>query len=150
MFSRKEKDAVIYLKAEGHSDRAIGRMGSFQMPDGEVVKLPSRETIDQWRKVEGDFYDAEFSGQYARACEDNLWDEHTKLRGITEKLLNGEIDPAAARAASDNIKWDLARRLRHIFGDRVAVGGDKDGDPINVTTKFVVEVVGNGTKNQDT
>jgi hypothetical protein len=96
-------------------------MGEFKTPDGEVVKLPSRETIDQWRKPQGDFYDEEFSGQYARACEDNLWDEHTKLREITAKLLKGEIDPAAARAASDNIKWDLARRLRHIFGDKLDV-----------------------------
>lgn len=136
MYGAKEKAAVIYLKAEGYSDRSIGAMGKFTLPDKTKVKLPSRSTIEEWRNPNSEQYDEEFSGQYARACEDSLWSEFEKMREINRKLEAGEIDPSAARVLCDNIKWDLARRMRHIFGDRVAVeGGDK---PIKTESQVVV------------
>ncbi len=111
------KRAVILLKVEGKSNR----MGEWTNPDGETVKLPSRDTIQEWLDADGSQFDAVFSRQYARACEDNLWDEHEKLRDINRKLELKEIDPATARVMSDNIKWELARRLRQVFGDKTEV-----------------------------
>lgn len=139
-FGELERAAVIFLKAEGKSDRSIGRMGEFKMPDGVVVKLPSRDTIEEWRNPESKYYDAAFSRQYARACEDSLWSEHEKMQEINLKLERGEIDPSAARVMSDNIKWDLARRMRHIFGDRLAVeGGDKPVAVEHSLSQFTTE-----------
>ncbi len=120
-YGAEAKKAVIYLKALGYSDRKIGELQICDMPNGEIVAVPSRDTIEEWRDEEGSQYDLQFCRQYARACEDNLWDEFEKMRAINVKLENSEIEPAAARVICDNIKWDLARRLRHIFGDKSEV-----------------------------
>lgn len=119
MYDERTKAAVIFLKAEGKSDRAIGQLSQFTMPDGQVVPLPSRDAIQEWNDPKHSSYDAAFSRQYARACEDSLWDEHEKLAEINRKVEAGELEPQAAKVMSDNIKWDLARRMRHIFGDKV-------------------------------
>lgn len=121
MYDATAKAAVIFLKAEGKSDRAIGRMGKLVMPDGSEVKLPSRDTIEEWNNPESEYYDPAFSRQYTRACEDNLWDEHAKLHDINAQVLNAQLEPQMAKVVSDNIKWDLSRRLRHVFGDKLDV-----------------------------
>lgn len=131
MYDAKSKAAVIFLKAEGKSDRAIGRMGELKMPDGEVVKLPSRDSIEDWCNPAHPNHDAEFLRQYTRACEDSLWDEHEKLRDINQQVANAQLEPAAAKVISDNIKWDLARRLRHVFGDKAEVDVTTKGEKIS-------------------
>jgi len=120
-FGPEAKAAVIILKTEGKSDRHIGTLGSYRYPDGRVVRLPSRDTIDNWRNESHPQFDKEFVLQYTRACEDNLWSEHEKLHELNRRVEAGEIRPDAAKVIADNIKWDLARRMRHIFGDKSEV-----------------------------
>lgn len=135
MYGENERAAVIYLKAEGLSDRAIGRMGELKMPNGEYIKLPSRDMVDDWTNPNHASYDEPFHRQYVRACEDSLWDEHGKLRELNKEVREGTLDPQAARIIADNIKWDLARRLRHIFGDKIDV--TSKGEALKGTTIVV-------------
>ena len=151
MYNAETKAAVIYLKAEGKSDRSIGRMSELKMPNGDVVKLPSRDTIEDWCNPDHPNHDAAFLRQYTRACEDSLWDEHEKLREINKQVEQGQLEPQAAKVVSDNIKWDLARRLRHIFGDKAEVDitskGKQVGQP--VTAEAIAEAALLLSKNLD-
>lgn len=131
MYGEQSKAAVLLLKAEGKSDRAIGRMGTLKLPTGEMVDLPSRDAIGEWCDENHSSYDAEFSRQYLRACEDSLWDEHEKLREISHKVEQGLLEPQAAKVISDNIKWDLARRLRHVFGDNAQIDVTSKGQQVS-------------------
>ena len=44
-----------------------------------------------------------------------------KLDEINRRVLNGEIDPQAARLVSDNFKWTAARLLPKVYGDKQQV-----------------------------
>jgi len=97
-------ERVCSLIASGKSLRAIG-----DMPD-----MPTAETVRTWLHR-----DAEFSGQYARACEARA--EHYAEEIID--IADTETDPQRARNRIDARKWTAVKLLPKKYGDRVDVTG---------------------------
>lgn len=92
---------------------------------GELEDFPDASTIYRWMAKDGTEYDA-FRERYARACELRAGARFEKLREIGDKLLEGKLDPQAARVAADIEKWSLAREAPKKYGDAMTLKGDKD------------------------
>lgn len=92
---------------------------------GELEDFPDASTIYRWMAKDGAEYDA-FREMYARACELRAGARFEKLREIGDKLLEGKLDPQAARVAADIEKWSLAREAPKKYGDAMTLKGDKD------------------------
>ena len=72
-----------------------------------------------------------FADQYARAREASADADADDIGHISRQAADGEIEPAAARAAIDGLKWSAGKRKPKKYGDKVAlVGGGADDDPI--------------------
>jgi DNA-binding ferritin-like protein len=75
--------------------------------------------------------DEEFRKQYTRAKEESGDADQDKLDEIAERVLDGSLDPQAARVAADIIKWSASKKKPKKYGDRIALGGDPD-NPISL------------------
>lgn len=93
---------ICELLAEGKSLRAIGRMDN----------MPSRDSIMRWEKEHEDF-----ATNIARARIVKYEDDIEQLEEINEAVLSGTLDPSAAVAVSNNLKWTASRLLPQ-FRDR--------------------------------
>ena len=78
--------------------------------------IPPRETIHRWIAR-----DPGFQKRYDEAREErgNYYGEKVSELGIA--VLNGELDPNAARVVGDLFKWTAARMSPKNFGDRMQV-----------------------------
>lgn len=92
------------------------------------VDMPSKDTLYRWKRE-----NKEFSDQYARAREDRADARQDRIDEIVKKMLGGEIEPQAARVAIDAEKWQMSKEQPKRYGERLAVGGDEDAPPIQVT-----------------
>jgi hypothetical protein len=102
-------------------------------------KFPTIETVLNWVNSDREG----FFKQYTRAREVQsitLVDEALDYR---HGLINGDIEPQAAKAAMDMIKWSAGRMNRKSFGDRPAEEPAQESKPQKVT----IEVVGANTSN---
>lgn len=117
---------ICDLIAEGQSLRKITSIGEFEV-DGVKITLPHRATIHEWiaDNREG------FGDQYARAKELSGDVYLDKITSTADQLMDGGIDPGAARVAVDAWKWTAARMAPKQYGDRQIHTGDKD-NPIQV------------------
>ena len=74
--------------------------------------------------------DAALAREYEAAMEIRAAGYVDKLLEINEKLMQGKIDPASARAASENYKWIAAKSDARRWGDRQTIeatgAGGKD------------------------
>jgi hypothetical protein len=74
--------------------------------------------------------DAALAREYEAAMEIRACGYVDKLLEINEKLMQGKIDPASARAASENYKWIAAKSDGKRWGDRQTIeatgAGGKD------------------------
>lgn len=77
--------------------------------------------------------------QYARALYGLAHDQIEKLEQTIQDMRAGTLDPAIGRIEVDARKWFASKFLPKQFGDKVALTGDADGDPIKteLTVKFV-------------
>lgn len=74
--------------------------------------LPHRATILRWVSVnESNFYD-----QYMRARDSQAHTHVDEMLDLRQLLLDGELDPQAARAIADITKWSAERMGRKSFG----------------------------------
>lgn len=121
-FTKELFDSICERIANGESLRAICRDD----------KMPTFATVFNWMHEDETLFE-----QYTRARGISAFGDSDMLQDIAEKTLRGEIDPAAARAASDNIKWNAGRKNGKYFGDKLDVDhkggivvniGSKDGD----------------------
>jgi hypothetical protein len=80
--------------------------------------------------------DADLSNQYARARDNGIDSQAEEMHDLEMRVLSGELDANAFRAAMDARKWRLARQAPRKYGDKVQQeisGGDK---PVSVVFKW--------------
>lgn len=106
---------------EGKSAMAIGKLPGF----------PGETTIFRWLGKEGAEYDV-FRKDYARAREMRAEARFENLRHIGDQVVEGRIDPQAARAAADIEKWCLGRENAKKYGDSMTLKGDAK-NPLAIT-----------------
>jgi len=95
-------------------------------------EMPAYRTVMRWLKD-----DAEFRRNYASAREDQGHADADAIADIAKRIIKGEIEPAAGRAAIDALKWTAGKRQPKAYGDKVAlVGGGKDDAPIRQSHSF--------------
>ena len=78
----------------------------------------------------------ELASQYARARDEGIDSQAEEMHDLEQRVLSGELDPNAFRAAMDARKWRLARQAPKKYGDKVQQeisGGDK---PVSITFKW--------------
>ncbi|WP_433950791.1 hypothetical protein [Brevundimonas bullata] len=95
-------------------------------------EMPAYRTVMRWLKD-----DEAFRRNYASAREDQGHADADAIADIAKRIIKGEIDPAAGRAAIDALKWTAGKRQPKAYGDKVAlVGGGKDEAPIQHSHSF--------------
>lgn len=82
-----------------------------QRPD-----LPSYSTVMRWVRD-----NPEFAEMYARACEDMADNDADKISDVADQVLQGLVDPQAARVAIDAYKWSAGKRRPRKYGDKVDI-----------------------------
>lgn len=123
-FTDEVADRILHGIAEGNS------LVSILKEDDE---LPSYTTVMKWLKEY-----PEFAANYARAREDQADHDADKIGDIAEQVVKGKIDPQAARVAIDAYKWAAGKRKPKVYGEKIAVGGSADMDPIQMTRQLDV------------
>lgn len=124
MYCQEVADRIIDSLAEGNS------LVSTLKEDEE---LPRYSTVMQWLRT-----NPSFAAMYARAREDQADHDADKIGDIAEQVVKGTVDPQSARVAIDAYKWAAGKRKPRVYGDRIAVGGSADMDPIKTTTQLDV------------
>jgi len=97
---------------------------SFCEVNGERIPgRPTRQAVFQWRaNIKG------FGDLFNEAMRDRA---HLLVDEIVH-IADTEDDVKKARNMIDARKWAAARYLPKVYGDRLAVTGEKDGDPIRL------------------
>lgn len=117
-------DDICAKIADGQSLRAIC----------EDEEYPDRSSVFRWL---ADPANTEFRDQYARAREASADADADDIGHYAREAAEGRIEPAAARAAIDGLKWSAGKRKPKVYGDKVAlVGGGKDEAPIRQSHSF--------------
>lgn len=76
--------------------------------------MPGLTTVYRWRRENEAFRQA-----YAHAREDQGHTAADVVGDIRRKVISGELDPQAGKAAADMAKWEASRRASKDFGDRI-------------------------------
>ena len=141
LYTKELGDLICELLGDGVSLTRICN----ENPD-----LPSDRTIRRWA------LDPEhpFSPQYARArivgwhkmaddildiSDDGSNDHRTKVNadGSTVEVVDHD-HISRSRLRTENRKWLLSKVLPKIYGDKIAVGGDADAPPVQLTIKRII------------
>lgn len=126
-YSKPLADKISVRLATGESLRSICR------DDG----MPSVSTVLLW-VVNGKY--PEFSEQYARAREAQGHYHVDEMLDLRHGVLDGSIEPQAARVIADIIKWSSERMARKSFSAKSTEAAQEDAEtPIS---KIQVEVIG--------
>jgi hypothetical protein len=123
-FNAALAEAICLKIADGQSLRAIC----------EDEEYPNRSTVFRWL---ADPVQTEFRDQYARAREASAHADADDIAHYARQAATGRIEPAAATAAINGLKWSAGKRMPKAYGDKVAVvGGDKADAPIRHSHSF--------------
>lgn len=123
-FSKDQADLICDLVAEGQNLHVISKLKGF----------PARKTIYAWMNENEDF-----RNNYTQAREDRADWRASRIDSITAQLLDGKIDPGAARVALDAEKWQAGKEKPKVYGDKQTLehtGSDGKGIALDVTVKF--------------
>ncbi len=80
--------------------------------------MPEAATMFRWL---GKY--ASFCDKYARAQEQRAIARVERMDSIAEQVLEGKLDPNAARVVLDTMKWVAARESPKKYGDRLELNG---------------------------
>lgn len=117
-------ESICSKIADGESLRAIC----------EDEEYPSRTTVFRWLAHPDNVW---FRDQYALAREASADADADDIGHYARQAAAGKIEPAAARAAIDGLKWSAGKRKPKVYGDKMAlVGGDKTDAPIRHSHAF--------------
>jgi len=78
--------------------------------------MPSYSTVMRWIRD-----NPEFAEMYTRACEDMADNDADKISDVAQRVIDGEIDPQAARVAIDAYKWSAGKRRPRKYGDKIEI-----------------------------
>lgn len=109
-------DTICERIADGESLRAI-------CADDD---MPQRARVFRWLD---DPANKSFADQYARAREASADADADDIGHYARQAADGKIEPGAARAAIDGLKWSAGKRKPKKYGDlaRVQLTGKDDG-----------------------
>jgi len=65
-----------------------------------------------------------FMENYTRAREMQADTDADKIGELAAKVVNGQMDPQAARVAIDAYKWSAGKRKPKVYGDKLELGGN--------------------------
>lgn len=117
-YDKDKADKICALIADGVSLRSAAKQNDV----GDTTFLSWCDLIP------------ELDEQYTRAREARGVYYGDRIGEVVEKTITGEIDPAAARAAIDGLKWTAARMASKRLGDKIqAEVTGKNGGPIEST-----------------
>lgn len=130
LYSDELADDICERLVEGESLASICRSES----------MPRISTVYLWLRTKPDFLAA-----YTRARDDQGDTDADKIGDVQDRVLRGEIDPAAARVAIDALKWTAARRQPKKYGDKIETTlQGPNGGPVQVEEIKHVVVRPNG------
>lgn len=122
----------------------IGAVICEAIADGQSLRsvcarddMPSRSSVFRWL---ADPENVHFRDQYARAREFSGDADADDVAHYSRQAATGEIEPAAATAAINGLKWSAGKRKPKVYGEKLAhVGGGDDDAPIKseLTLRFV-------------
>lgn len=117
-FTPEIGDAICDALIEGESLRSFcGKAGN-----------PAMSTVMKW--LSSGKHPA-FVEQYARAREMAADTDADDIAHYARKAAEGKIEPAAATAAINGLKWSAGKRAPKKYGDKLALtGGGADDPPI--------------------
>lgn len=121
----------------------IAREICRRLIDGESLRaiceddhMPSKSTVLLWAAT-----NESFSDQYAYARELSAEADADDVAHYARMAATGKIEPAAATAAINGLKWSAGKRQPKKYGDKIAhVGGDEGDAPIQTVSR--IELVG--------
>lgn len=107
------------------------------LAEGKSLRTACAELgISHWMWNRALSAEPELAHQYARARDEGIDSQAEEMHDLEQRVLSGELDPNAFRAAMDARKWRLARQAPKKYGDKVQQeisGGDK---PVSITFKW--------------
>jgi len=77
-----------------------------------------------------------FCQQYVRAKDDGADSHADRIIDLSERVLSGEYDPAAARVAIDALKWAACKLKPKKYGDKITHAGD-DENPLSMMIRQI-------------
>jgi len=108
-----------------------------RLSDGESLRAACRaHSVSAGSFIDATVRDAALAEQYARARDNGIDSQAEEMHDLEMRVLSGELDANAFRAAMDARKWRLARQAPRKYGDKVQQeisGGDK---PVSVVFKW--------------
>ena len=78
--------------------------------------MPSYPTVMRWVRDNPDF-----AANYAQAREDMADHDADKIADVAKTVLEGKVDPAAARVAIDAFKWSAGKRRPKRYGEKLEI-----------------------------
>lgn len=90
-------------------------------------KYPDLRTVYRWLDT-----DVAFAQAYARARESRADARADRIDEISQQVIDGELDPQAARVVIDAEKWQAAHEQPRKYGDKIGVGQADGLDPVAV------------------
>ena len=78
--------------------------------------MPGRTTMYRWLQE-----NEAFRNKHARAREDSADADADEIASVARKVLEGKIDPQAARVGIDALKWAASMRKPKVYGSRLDV-----------------------------
>ena len=88
----------------------------------QLSNMPSYETVRQWILADKELFD-----KYARAREQRADARADRIDEITVMVIEGKLDPQAARVVIDAEKWLAGKEKPKVYGDKVTQ--EVVGDP---------------------
>jgi len=127
-FNAALAESICLKIADGQSLRAICKEEDY----------PDRSTVFRWLS---DPDNAEFRDQYARAREASADADADDIGHYAREAAEGRIEPAAARAAIDGLKWSAGKRKPKVYGDATTLKHTgADGGPVQFANMTEAEI----------
>lgn len=126
VYSEEVANKICVRLADGESLRSICRDES----------MPAISSVLLWI-VDGKH--DEFSEQYAKAREAQAHNHVDQMLDMRDGLLDGTIDPAAARVVADIIKWSSERMSRKSFSAKPSAEDHDETPPTPVNITVTVQ-----------
>jgi len=99
----------------------------------QLPGMPNHETLRQWFAEE-----PELAANYACAREMRADARADRIDEITAMIINGELDPQAAKVVIDAEKWLAGKEQPKKYGDKVTQElTGANGTDLNLTVSFV-------------
>ncbi len=97
-------------------DEVLSRIAAGESLTGicKDKHLPTRKTFCQWLDQRPALY-----GRYVRARELQADSYADKIADTSKRLLDGEVDPNAARVAIDGFKWIACKLRPGQYGEKI-------------------------------